>query len=330
MFALVGAPHASAATRQRDTVETLRREAAKARTELVKATRQMKSRRKELAKSQAKLRETLKDLAAAEAELNEIRQPVARLANASYQQPGAGGTMSIFGPGDVGDGLRSTADMAYIAGGRQALVRQADELQQRRQRLASTAQELQSRNAVEQTKLEQQIQSLRSRSEQLTKQLTAMLDQIRADREKRLKAMCPQNLAAGARRFPNGLIPSQYLCPLPQKGEQLRADAALAFYKLNDAYKARFGRDMCVTDSYRSLAEQHRVYAERPGFAAVPGTSNHGRGQAVDLCGGVQIAGSVQFRWMEANSRRFGWFHPAWAYSNPFEPWHWEYGSEDG
>jgi len=327
MFAVIGAPHAGAATRQRDTVETLRREAAKARTELQKATRQMETRKKELAKSQAKLRATLKDLAVAEAELNRIRQPVARLANASYQQPGAGGAMSIFS-GEVGAGLRSTADMAYIAGGRQALVRQADDLQQRRQRLASTAQELQSRNAVAQTKLEQQVQSLRDRSAQLTKQLTAMLDQMQAERDRRLQAMCPKNLAAGARRFPNGLIPSRYLCPLPQKGEQLRADAALAFYKLNDAYKRRFGRNICVTDSYRSLADQQRVYVERPGFAAVPGTSNHGRGQAVDLCGGVQIAGSVQFRWMEANSRKYGWFHPAWAYSNPFEPWHWEYGTE--
>jgi zinc D-Ala-D-Ala carboxypeptidase len=326
MFAMFGAPHGRAA--ERDNVESLRREASKARTELEKATRQMEDRRKDLARSQDRLRDTLKELAQAEAELNRIREPVARLANVSYQQPGAAGSMSIFGPGEPDEALRSTADMAHIAGGRQALVRQADELQRRRQQLASTAQELQSRNAVEQTKLQQQIEGLKDRSAQLTKELTAMLDRMRADREKRLQAMCPKNLEANARRFPNGLIPSRYLCPLPQKGEQLRADAALAFYRLNDAYKSRFGRDMCVTDSYRSLSEQQQVYAQRPGFAAVPGTSNHGRGQAVDLCGGVQISGSVQYRWMEANSRKYGWFHPSWAYSNPFEPWHWEYGTE--
>ena len=321
-------PHGAAAADEADTVESLRREASKARTELEKATKKMESRKKDLAASQAKLRDTLKDLAAAEAELNRIRQPLARLANTSYQQSGAVGSMSIFGGGDPGDALRSTADITLIAQTQQALVDRADELQSRRKRLAATAQELQSRHAVEQTRLQQEVNALRARSAQLTKQLNAMLNTLAANRLKRLQSQCDKSLASEARQFPNGLIPAKYLCPLPQKGHLLRADAALAFYKLNAAYKRRFGRDMCVTDAYRSLSEQHAIYARRPGFAAVPGTSNHGKGQALDLCGGVQISGSVQFNWMEANARKYGWFHPAWAYSNPFEPWHWEYGTE--
>lgn len=323
------AAHAAAGGRA-DTLESLRREATKAREQLEKATDQMKGRQKALAASQVKLRGTLKDLAVAEAELNKIRGPLARLANSSYQQSGAAGSIAIFGGGDPGEALRSTADVTLLARSQQALVDRADDLQDRRQRLASTAQDLQSRNAVEQTRLQQEVDGLKAKSAQLTKQLNAMLDKLEVSRQKRLELGCDKSLAADAKKFPNGLIPAKYLCPLPQKGgHRLRADAALAFYKLNAAYKRRFGRDMCVTDAYRSLSEQHAVYARRPGFAAVPGTSNHGKGQALDLCGGVQNSGSVQFNWMEAHAGKYGWIHPAWAYSNPFEPWHWEYGTEN-
>jgi zinc D-Ala-D-Ala carboxypeptidase len=314
--------------REKDAFEALRRESSKARTDLGKATKQMESRKQDLARSRVRLRATLKDLAVAETELDKIRQPLARLANASYQQPGAAGALSIFGVGAPGDSLRATADVTHIANGRQALVRQADVLQGRRQRLATQAQDLQSKHAVEQTRLQGQIDGLRNKSAQLTKRLEGMLLRMRNGREKRLEMGCDKDLAKNAQNFPNGLIPEKYLCALPQKGEQLRADAALGFYKLNLAYKDKFGRDMCVTDSYRNLSEQHRVYAQRPGFAAVPGTSNHGRGQALDLCGGIQSSGSPQFNWLEANSKKYGWFHPAWAYSNPFEPWHWEFGTE--
>jgi LAS superfamily LD-carboxypeptidase LdcB len=320
------APPGEAATRD-DPIKELRRSASQARADLEKATKQMKSRQDNLARSQDQLRATLKDLAQAEAELNRIREPLARLANAAYQQPAAG-SMSIFGSGDAGDALRATADMTHIANGQQALVRQADQLQGRRQQLASTAQDLQSRNAVEQTRLQQEIDSLKTKSAQLTKNLTAQLKKLEAERERRLRDNCDKSLAAKSREFPNGLIPAKYLCALPQKGEQLRADAALAFYKLNASYTRRFGRQMCVRDSYRSLADQQQIYAQRPGFAAVPGTSNHGKGQALDLCGGIENASTAQFNWLESNSRKYGWFHPSWAYSNPYEPWHWEYGSE--
>ncbi|TDC74542.1 D-alanyl-D-alanine carboxypeptidase family protein [Actinomadura sp. 7K507] len=321
-------PHGVAGAAQRDPLESLRDEATKARDELEKATKQMKGREKDLAASQVKLRSTLKDLAVAEAELNKIREPLAMLANTSYQSSGAVGAMSIFGGGDPREALRSTADVTLMAKSQQALVDRADDLQGRRERLAATAQELQSRNAVEQTRLQQDVDGLKDKSAQLTKQLNTMLDKLAVSKLRRLQLKCDESLAGEAKEFPNGLIPAKYLCALPQKGHKLRADAALGFYKLNSAYKRRFGRAMCVTDAYRSLSEQHSVYASRPGFAAVPGTSNHGKGQALDLCGGVQTSGSVQFNWLEANAEKYGWFHPAWAYSNPFEPWHWEFGTE--
>ncbi|MBA9003479.1 D-alanyl-D-alanine carboxypeptidase family protein [Thermomonospora cellulosilytica] len=330
LLAVVCAPQGSvwAAAVAADPVDELRREADKAREDLEKATKEWESRKKELAESQAKLRDTLKELGKAETELDRIRGPLARLANTMYQTPSVGGSMVIFSAQGSESALRVAADLTHIANGQEALIRRADELQRRYQQLATTAQELQSRNAVEQTRLQQQIQALKQRSAELTAQLTAMLDKLEVSRERRLLLECPKDLVADARKYPNGLIPAKYLCDLPQRGEQLRADAARGFYKLNAAYKKHFGRDICVTDSYRSLADQQRVYYQRPGFAAVPGRSNHGLGTALDLCGGVQISGSAQFNWMEANSRRYGWFHPSWAYSNPFEPWHWEYGSE--
>ena len=319
----------ASATVRDDPLESLRREASKARSELEKATKQMEGRKKDLAASQVKLRGTLEDLAEAEGELNRIREPLARLANTSYQQRGAAGSMSIFGGGDPSQALRATADVTLLAQSQQALVERAGELQGRRKRLASTAQDLQSRNAVDQTRLQQEMDGLKNKSEQLTKQLNAMLDKLAANSLQRLQLGCDKGLSSDAKKFPNGLIPAKYLCSLPQKGgHKLRADAAQGFYKLNAAYKRRFGRDICVTDAYRSLSDQHRVYAQRPGFAAVPGTSNHGKGQAVDLCGGVQNSGSVQFNWMESNAGKYGWIHPDWAYSNPFEPWHWEFGTD--
>ncbi|MDL4772477.1 MULTISPECIES: D-alanyl-D-alanine carboxypeptidase family protein [Thermomonosporaceae] len=326
MATLVPFTPGRAAEREGDTLEALRREASKARTDLEKATKEMEDRKKALATAQTKLRGTLRDLATAEAELNRIRLPLARLANTSYQQPGAAGSMAIFGGGSPDAALRSTADVTLLARSQQALVDHADELQKRKQSLVSAAQDLQSRNAIDQTRVQQQIDGLKQKSSTLTKQLTAMLSRLPLDQ--RLAASCDKSLATKSRQFPNGLIPAKYLCPLPQKGAQLRADAALAFYKLNAGYKRRFGQQICVTDSYRSLPDQHRVYAERPGFAAVPGTSNHGKGQAVDLCGGVQSSGSSQFNWMESHAKVYGWIHPAWAYSNPFEPWHWEYGTD--
>ena len=61
----------------------------------------------------------------------------------------------------------------------------------------------------------------------------------------------------------------------------------------------------------------------------MPGTSNHGWGQAVDLSGGIQSFGSAEFTWMQANAGKYGWKPPEWAQaggSKP-EPWHWEYGT---
>ncbi|MGI9063773.1 MAG: D-alanyl-D-alanine carboxypeptidase family protein [Pseudonocardiaceae bacterium] len=134
--------------------------------------------------------------------------------------------------------------------------------------------------------------------------------------------------AAGAwGGFPNGLIPVSALCPIGVGSHRLRCDAAQQFGAMNQAFTAQFGRSLCVTDSYRTFAGQIDLYASRPALAAVPGTSNHGWGLAMDMCGGIESFGTPQWGWMKANAPSFGWVHPPWAAPGRGreEPWHWEY-----
>ncbi|MDP9417883.1 MAG: M15 family metallopeptidase, partial [Actinomycetota bacterium] len=129
--------------------------------------------------------------------------------------------------------------------------------------------------------------------------------------------------------YPNGLIPREALCPLwGAEWHALRADAAAAFNAMSQEYARTFSRPICVTDSYRSYEMQVDVRRRKPNMTAVPGTSNHGWGLAVDLCDGIENFGTATHAWMQLNAPRFGWYHPGWAAaggSRP-EPWHWEYG----
>jgi zinc D-Ala-D-Ala carboxypeptidase len=130
------------------------------------------------------------------------------------------------------------------------------------------------------------------------------------------------------REYANGRIPLRELCRLPfDKRHRLRADAAVAFDRLNTAFQARFGDELCLTDSYRSYASQVSVAARKPALAARPGTSEHGWGLAADLCEGAAVPGARQHVWLLAHAPAFGWDNPKWARPNGSRPeaWHWEY-----
>ncbi|WP_309131632.1 M15 family metallopeptidase [Brevibacterium sp.] len=116
----------------------------------------------------------------------------------------------------------------------------------------------------------------------------------------------------------NGEVPEEWLCKIGVGDHKLRADAAVAFAKMNAKYKKETGKNLSVTDSYRSLEAQVSVAARKPGFAARPGTSNHGWGIALDL-------DTSQYDWLEKNAGEFGWENPDWAKRNSYELWHWEY-----
>lgn len=128
--------------------------------------------------------------------------------------------------------------------------------------------------------------------------------------------------------YPNGMFPPSALCPVAgYSGHQLRPAAARALEALAAAYQKDMGSAFCMTDSYRTYAAQVDVKARKPHLAATPGTSNHGLGLAVDLCGGIESFGTPQHRWMQQHAPLFGFYHPAWAQaggSKP-EPWHWEF-----
>ncbi|MEO7421377.1 MAG: D-alanyl-D-alanine carboxypeptidase family protein [Ornithinibacter sp.] len=128
--------------------------------------------------------------------------------------------------------------------------------------------------------------------------------------------------------YPNGMLPDSALCPVwGAPGEQLSPAGAASFNALSQAYAAQSGVPLCVTDSYRSLPDQISIKATRGRFAATPGTSQHGLGRAVDLCGGVESFGSAAHRWMRQNAPLYGWFHPSWADAGGRtpEPWHFEF-----
>lgn len=135
---------------------------------------------------------------------------------------------------------------------------------------------------------------------------------------------CSTNMGS----YPNGQIPPSGLCPLlGGPGESLRPDAAAAFNSMSKAYQRDTGHVICITDSYRSYAEQIVTKQNRGGWAATPGKSNHGLGKALDLCGGINSFGHPAHAWMQQNAPLYGWFHPSWAAAGGSlpEPWHWEF-----
>jgi len=117
----------------------------------------------------------------------------------------------------------------------------------------------------------------------------------------------------------NGRLPDSLLFPIGQGDHRLAKPAADAFIRLMNAAR-QDGVTIGVTDSYRDYAGQvataNRVglYGQG-GWAAVPGTSNHGWGLAVDL----DLDDRAQ-AWMRDKAWRYGFFEDV-----ADEPWHWTY-----
>ena len=330
---LPGTAYALQAAPRHDPLAGLRRQAEQAVGSLQKATRSYEKHRSDLHKAKKKLRSTSKDLKVASKRLAKLRVPLARLVNARYQDPASDiSNMTVSANPD--DSMRSAADAFELTRQRSSVVAQAAALYDSKRRLTNSTKRLVTSIETGQRRQHKAIKKLRKKANRTVRTLTHKAARLglAADRSGRLTMFsCDAKSAAEARQYPNGLIPSRYLCDLPQKGFQLRADAAVAFARLNAAYQAHFNHPACVTSAYRDISKQRALYLSKPpGYAAVPGSSNHGLGLAVDFCGGVQNQGSPQFNWLRANSRKFGWMHPSWAYSSPFEPWHWEYVPHGG
>jgi Transglycosylase SLT domain/D-alanyl-D-alanine carboxypeptidase len=135
----------------------------------------------------------------------------------------------------------------------------------------------------------------------------------------------PAVSADGTSRVPmagSGRLDISTLCRIPWAGatQVLRCDAEQSLEVLNAAYRAQFGVDLGISSAYRDYATQIVLKAQKGRIAATPGTSNHGWGLAVDF-------GAVDYAWLAANSRTYGWDHPSWARPGGALPeaWHWEF-----
>ncbi|GAB3207413.1 D-alanyl-D-alanine carboxypeptidase family protein [Marinactinospora thermotolerans] len=312
-------------------LDSLKEQADQAREELEQATEDYTQREEALEAAQEELVQTLHELQQTEVRLSEMREPLAQLASTLYQQPDVG-VLGLMTSGSIDSDLQAEAHVLKLSENQEAVLSEANDLRDRQIELTSAAQELQSETQLERVELADDLDALRAQSEESTDRLMQELENRGLSVDAYMAGIeCDASAGTAAAGYPNGLLPQGSLCELHQSGHFLRADAAVDLLRLNEAFTEHFGKELCITSSYRDLANQQRVYAEQPpGYAAVPGTSNHGLGLAVDLCGGVQTQGSPEFNWLEANSREYNWFHPQWAYSSPFEPWHWEHTASGG
>jgi LAS superfamily LD-carboxypeptidase LdcB len=126
----------------------------------------------------------------------------------------------------------------------------------------------------------------------------------------------PAELAA----YGNGHVPPDALEPIGQGGHRMWAPAAESYKQLVAAAKVE-GIDLTVTDSYRTYDQQVELAAEKGlyadgGLAAVPGTSNHGWGLAVDF----NVNTPAALEWLRTNGHSYGFVE-----ASRREPWHWEF-----
>ncbi|MFI6578940.1 D-alanyl-D-alanine carboxypeptidase family protein [Nocardiopsis sp. NPDC050513] len=326
VLAVSGAVGAAAPASAQETDLAQLREQNEAATEALEAaTGEYVERQEAVDDAQEELVDVLHELQQTEVELREMREPLAQLASTLYQQPG-GGILAMLATGSLEEDLQTQSYAAKIAEDNQALIQDATDLREEQVQLASQAQELQTTTQLEQVELAAEVDDLRDQAEESTNRLMEELERLGLDPGTYMnQADCDASRASDADGYPNGQLPQSALCAL-YDDKFLRADAAADFFELNMRYVEQYGENMCLTSAYRDLPNQYRVYREvPPGYAAVPGTSNHGLGQALDLGCGIQNYRSERWNWMNENGPDFGWVHPAWAKSSPFEPWHWEY-----
>jgi LAS superfamily LD-carboxypeptidase LdcB len=130
----------------------------------------------------------------------------------------------------------------------------------------------------------------------------------------------------------NGFLPASVLQTINPNCQIWKPAAPSLLNMMSAAHNA--GVDLTPESCYRTYAEQvtERNYWCSLGlcqFAAVPGTSVHGLGKAVDFAdqNGELTFSSVGYQWLTVNARTYCFVHPAWAQPNGSapEPWHWEW-----
>jgi peptidoglycan hydrolase CwlO-like protein len=311
----------------------------------------------ELAKVRAELARTQREAATAVAEANEAQRRLRVVVSAAYRSPMPDGIAIAMtaGPDGFRDAVVARADLDRVRGSQSDTLRDANADRVEAEVLVRKVEQLEEDAAARERELAGQVarlQAIADESERKLSAAAARLEQLREERRRQLAeaaaraardreaaaraAELQAQLAKGAATCSgepaggqaNGFLDPTTLCPLRYApGESLAAAAAEAFNRMTEHAKATTGAPLCVTDSYRPYSAQVAVYRTKPGLAAVPGTSNHGWGLAVDLGCGVERFGSAAHAWMKANAGQFGWVHPEWAQQGGSKPeaWHWEY-----
>jgi len=119
-----------------------------------------------------------------------------------------------------------------------------------------------------------------------------------------------------------------------QSDNTMTTSTACAFDKMAVAAK-QAGVSIKISSGFRTIARQEYFWncyqtksCNNGNLAARPGTSNHGKGIALDLntdCGGQTGAkpscgGSAVYQWLYNNAHTFGFTRTVQS-----EPWHWEF-----
>ncbi len=147
----------------------------------------------------------------------------------------------------------------------------------------------------------------------------------------------PDNRAAAVPAVTNGSLPMSYLAS-PGGGCAVY-DEALASLKAMIAQAAKDGVKLKPVSCYRDYAGQvaaRESWCNRGAcqMAAVPGTSNHGWGKAIDFADQNGSLGfdSVGYTWLKTWAGYFGWIHPRTMEADGPVPeaWHWEWVGDGG
>lgn len=355
-------PEQQAVTDAQAAVADLQGAVARAAASLSDGARKLEAGQAFLATTQAQAAQSRADADRAQQVAAQAKERLGEVVSAAFRTPTPGGLgLAIAGtPGQFSDSLHASADLELVRGNQQDLLHQAmaagvtsRDLVVRADQLQADALRQDQQLALQVRALQQQAQDTKTRLEAAAQALqqaqrAKRLADEKAAREKAAADAAAAAAAATAGRayqlavipdisgggagcsvsasatagFANGFLPAEALCPLPGfPGQRLRADAATAFTAMAQTYP------LCITDSYRDYAAQVDLFARKPSLAAVPGTSNHGLGIAVDFGCGADRFGSPPYLWLKANAARFGWVHPSWAEpgSGRPEPWHWEF-----
>ncbi len=151
------------------------------------------------------------------------------------------------------------------------------------------------------------------------------------------KQLDPANRAVSVPGVTNGKLPLSYLAS--SSTGCVVYDEAITSYNAMVAAAARDGVKLRGIGCYRDYATQVTVRNDwcsrgQCDMAAVPGTSNHGWGKAVDFAdqSGELTFDAAGYAWLKAWAGFYGWIHPAVMEPDGSipEPWHWEWIGDGG